>query len=417
MSLLHHLEGVLKTDLRSHIKNGGWLVIGSGIVSALSLIMSIVFANALSKESFGDYRYALGLLNVFNSFSLSGMNTAVAQAVARGFDGTLAASVRYQFKWAIPHALGGLVAAAIFWSQGNTLAALCLGLFAVFIPSSNALNTYSGFLQGRKLFSTLSTTTIIQSLAVYALVTIAVFSTRDALWLTVALITATILSNITVFSWVMWRFKPKEATDPQAITYGRNLSFLWGLRLAAEQIETFLIHGFLGPAALATFAVITTAPERLKGYIKIAPSIVLPNHANRTLAEIVPPLRKKMLLMGLGLVIISIVYILLCPLLFGWVYPLYSDAVPLAQLYGISLILGLWQIPSAIFQSQQEASVLGKILASSSIFQALIMGIGVIAGGLFGAVLGKLIFQALQLTLFVTGLEYLAKRQETASIK
>ena len=214
-----------------------------------------------------------------------------------------------------------------------------------------------------------------------------------------------------MYAWTLKKFKPNNEQDPQAITYGRNTSFLWGIRLAAEQIDTFLIHGILGPAQLATYAVITTIPERLKGFIKIAPTVALPNHANRALAEIVPPLRKKMLLLLFGLGVLSFLYAWLCPFVFTWIYPLYHDAIPLAQLYGVSLIFGIWNIPLSILFSQQESSILGRILAGSSIVQGLIMASGILVGGLLGAVVGRLVFQALQAIGLWLGVENAAKRQ------
>ncbi|MFO0765098.1 MAG: oligosaccharide flippase family protein [Patescibacteria group bacterium] len=417
MSFFQKLEQKLKINVRQHAKNSSLLAAGSFVASLMGLAISVVYANFLSKETYGEYRYVLGLLNVFNSFSLTGMNVAVAQAVARGFDGVLMASIKYQLKWAIPHTLGGLVAAGVFYCRGDMTAAVCLALIAIIVPVSNAFNTYTAFLQGRKAFTAFSASTVVQSIAVYSSIAVAVFASRHVVWVTLANIGATLAVALIMHAWTLWRFKPGTSTDQNAITYGRNVSLLWGIRMAAEQIDTFLIHGFLGPVALATYAVITTVPERLKGYIKIAPLVVLPNHANRTLADIVPPLRKKLALMTLALAGISAAYALLCPLLFGWIYPLYQNAVPLAQLYGITFIFGLSTIPLTILFSQQESKVLSNVLIGSSIAQGIIMALGLWLGGLMGAIAAKLVFQLLQTVTMIVGLEIAAKRHMALASK
>jgi O-antigen/teichoic acid export membrane protein len=415
MSFFETLEKALKINVREHAKNSGLLVVGSFIAAIIGLGVNILFANLLSKETFGDYRFILGLLNTFNSFALTGMNVAVVQAVARGYEGTLMRAVRYQLRWAIPHAIGGLIAAVFFFSQGNTTAALCLTLIALVSPISNAFNTYSAFLQGKKQFKRFTGTNIIQALTVYGTITLALIGTENIVLITLANIGATLLSNLALHAYTLYRYKPNTSADPETITYGRNLSFLWGLRLAVDQLDTFLIHGFLGPASLASYAVITTIPERLKGFIKIGPSVVMPDHANRSLSEIVPPMRKKMALLFLALAVVSAFYALLCPPVFAVIYPLYTDIIPLAQLYGISLLFGLWSIPLTILFSQQESATLNKALIASSLLQAVMMASGLWLGGLLGVVIAKLSFQGIQMAGYMIGLEIAAKRQRAVA--
>lgn len=411
MSILQQLEHRLKINVREHAKNSSLLVVGSFIAAIFGLGVNILFANTLSKEVFGEYRFILGLLNTFNSFALSGMNIAVVQAVARGHEGALASSIRYQLKWAIPHAIGGFIAASFFYAQGDTTAAFCLAAIALVMPVSNAFNTYTAFLQGKKAFEAFSTSNVIQALCIYGTIAIALIGTQNLIVITLANIGATLLTNLLFHAYTIYRYKPNTSTDKATIPYGRHISLLWGLRLAIDQVETFLIHAVLGPASLAAFAVITTIPERLKGFIKIGPSVVLPDYANRNLGEIVPLLRRKMALLFVGLSFTALGYVLLCPPVFTLIYPNYTDIIPLAQLYGISFLFGLWSIPLTILFSQQESDTLSKVLVTSSILQSVIMAIGLFLGGLVGAIIGKLLFQAIQMMGYQIGLEFAAKRQ------
>lgn len=415
MSFFTFLERKLKTNARVHAKNSLLLATGSFIASLAGLGVNILFANVLSKETFGDYRYILGLLNVFNSFTLTGMNVAVVQAVAKGYEGALRASINDQLKWAIPHTLGGFIAAAIFYVNGQPTAALCLALIAAIMPVSNAFNTYTAFLQGKKAFKAFTVSNMVQAFAVYSAIAVALLATKHIVIITLANIGATLASNLILHAYTLRTYKPNDRTEADTLAYGRKISLLWGLRLAADQVETFLIHGMLGPVSLAAFAVITTIPERLKGFIKIGPSVVLPDYANRRLSEIVPPLRKKLLLLTLGLGIVTIGYVALCPPVFRLIYPTYADIIPLAQLYGMSFLFGLWSIPLTILFSQKESETLSGILAISSVLQAAMMAIGLFMGGLLGAVIGKLSFQGMQTVAYLVGLEIAAKRQSAVA--
>lgn len=418
MPIFEMLEKALKINVREHAKNSTLLVVGSFIAALIGLGVNILFANLLSKETFGEYRYILSLFNVFNSFALTGMNVAVVQAVARGFEGTLSASIRYQLKWAILHTIGGLFAALLFLLNGQETAAICLAMIALLMPISNAFNTYTAYLQGKKAFQAFTVSNTLQALGVYAMIALALLTTKNIVIITLANISATLLINLAFYAYTVHRFKPNTVNEPSTIRFGKRVSLLWGLRLAADQVDALLIHAVLGPAALASYAVITTIPERLKGFIKIGPSVVLPDYANRTLDQIVPPLRKKLLFLLLGLGIVAAGYVLLCPPVFRIIYPHYGEIIPLAQLYGVSFLFGLWSIPLTILFSQQESDALSMVLAGSSIAQAIIMAIGLFTGGLLGVVIAKLLFQALQFIAFIFGLEYAAKHQAaTASTR
>src|SRR3989344_1043788 len=92
-------EGFFKADMVYVAKGNSWQMFGQIVTSLLSLSLIFVFANFLSKETYGTYRYILSLAGILNIFTLTGMNQSVSQAVANGKDGVLKTSVSYQLKW------------------------------------------------------------------------------------------------------------------------------------------------------------------------------------------------------------------------------------------------------------------------------------------------------------------------------
>ena len=78
-------ESLFKTDMIYLAKGGGWLVFGQAIATFLGFFVSIAFANLISKESFGIYKFVLSMAGIVGAFSLTGLGVAVTQSVAQRF--------------------------------------------------------------------------------------------------------------------------------------------------------------------------------------------------------------------------------------------------------------------------------------------------------------------------------------------
>ncbi len=124
--ILRKSEKFFKIDMVYLAKGGFWITSGQSINTILSLVLIVAFANLLPKETYGTYKYILSLAGVLNIFTLTGMNSAVARAVAVGSEGALKASVKYQLKW-------NLLMLVAFWILGGS------GVRAVF-PVLNGVN-------------------------------------------------------------------------------------------------------------------------------------------------------------------------------------------------------------------------------------------------------------------------------------
>ena len=94
-------EKYTKTDMVYLAKGGSWLVGGQVINTIAVLALAIGIANFLPKEIYGNYKYVLSLIAIIGAFSLTGMATAVTQAVAKGFEGNLKYGLKISLKWSL----------------------------------------------------------------------------------------------------------------------------------------------------------------------------------------------------------------------------------------------------------------------------------------------------------------------------
>src|ERR1041384_6093938 len=103
---LHKSENLLQTDITYLLKGGFWLSASQVIATLSGFLMSIAFANLISKEAFGIYKYALSVAGIIGALSLTGMGTAVTRSVAKGFE-SLRQGFRTNLKWSLGITVAG----------------------------------------------------------------------------------------------------------------------------------------------------------------------------------------------------------------------------------------------------------------------------------------------------------------------
>ncbi len=162
--LLRLSERYFKTDMMYLVKGGLWLTFGQ-IVSSFSIfLLAIAFANLLPKEAYGTYKYALSLAGILTALTLTGMNTAVTQAVARGFEGTLKKSFWIQLRWSVLMIFAAAGGSVYYFLRGNEVLGFALIIIGILSPILNSANTYTAYLGGKKDFKNLSRYSAISSI-------------------------------------------------------------------------------------------------------------------------------------------------------------------------------------------------------------------------------------------------------------
>ena len=97
-----------KTDMLYLASGSFWYVAGQVITSLSTLALAVAFANLVSPEVYGTYKYVLSLAGIFSIASLPGISTAIARAVARGNESVIHAATRSR----ILHACAGSAVAS-----------------------------------------------------------------------------------------------------------------------------------------------------------------------------------------------------------------------------------------------------------------------------------------------------------------
>lgn len=412
--LLPHIERFTRTDMRYIAHSGFWGNLGTLSVTLFSLVLYLVFAGHLSKETFGVYQYLLSLGAILGALTFTGMNTAVTSSVARGFDHTFTDAVRFQLRFAGAPFLVGLMGSLYYFLQGNSVLGIGLIVVSAGVPLINAWNTYSAFLLGKKDFKKVFLYNFCINVPFYTLLIGAAFITESPLVLIGINIGVQVLGYYLAWRAVQKTLTPSE-TEPGALAYGTHLSVMGAFATVANQIDAVLAFHFLGAAGLAVYAFATAIPERLGGFFKFLPGAALPKFAARTPEEVRTTIGRRLLIALPWILIVAGMYALLAPVLFTLLFPAYSDAIPYSQWYGLALGSVLTQVLVSALQAHARVQRLYVFSFLSPFLQCVLQLVGVVLFGLWGLVIGRL-FGLLVSFLLALGLVLLAPPKEASPL-
>ncbi len=332
-------ERYTKTDMVYLAKNGFWLNLNTVVVTFLAFFLSIEFSHLLPKDQFGTYQFALSLGAIVGALSLTGMNTAVTQAVARGFEGTLAKSFRIQITWSILPAIAGLALATYYYFNGNGALSLSLIIVALLLPILNSANVYAAFFLGKKDLKHAFYYSFALNLSYYGGMGLALLFTDSAPLLILVNIGINTLVTVALYLRTLQKHVANANEDPEALTYGKHLSFVNVFNTVAQQTDNIVAFHYFGAVQLAIYVFASTIPERLNTVVKSVSQLALPRFSTSNIEDIRRTIVSKTIRLLLFGLCISTVYAFAAPYIFKILFPAYLDSVPYTQVYAFAASL------------------------------------------------------------------------------
>lgn len=386
-------EKYLKTDMVYLTKGGFWLMAEKSTAILFGFLMSVAFANLMEPEKYGVYKYVLSVMGVVGAFALSGMTTAVNQAVARGFEGALKAGFRASLQWSMGMTITTLTIAMYYFYRDNDVLGISFVIAAAFAPLIGSSSLYDNFLAGKQRFDAKATYgTVRNALPPLAIIAALFFVGKDPLTIVAVYFASTAIVTYWCYQNVVRRFAPHDRTDGTTLTFGKHLSIMNMIDTLSSQADRIVTFTLLGGTALAVYSFVEVVPDQIRGLGNIVGTLALPKMSKTPLAELKRTLpRKFFILMGFSAATI-IVYVLVTPLFFKIFFPVYLSAVPYSQWYALC-ILGL---PSVLFNRalvghMRNAQLYGLKIASA-IFRMSSLIYFVLRYGLWGIVIATILY-------------------------
>ena len=412
IALLRWSEKYTKTDMVYLAQGGFWINLGSVTISLFSFFLYLAFARFLPKEVYGTYQYLLSIATIVGAFTLTGMNAALTRAVARGYEGTVGASIRFQLKWGLIPLIGSWAAGAYYLMQGNPTIGYGLLLIGVFVPLNNTLNSYGGWIGGRKDFRAGFTFNFFTNTLFYPALIITAYFSKAALALLAANLLSQAVGIIICYRAAKKKYRPNDAVDPSTLSYGGHLSLMGVFGAVAGQADSILAFHLLGANPLAIYSFATALPDRIASLVKFIPSIALPKLSLRSPEEVRRTLGPRLLWAIAGSIVIAALYILLAHLFFRIFFPAYLASVPYSMLYALGIIPTIGGIFSTALTAQRSVRALYIFNGVLPVVQLILMVVGVLWLGLWGLIIARIATYSIQFILgallffFYNGKEY-----------
>ncbi len=388
-----YLGRLFQTDIGYLVQGGSWLALGQFVASASVFVLAIAFANLIPKETYGIYKYVQSVAGILAVFGMSGMNTYIAQAVARGAEGTFLSGLGARIRWGLIGGAGALGVALYYVYMGNVLLGEAFLVVAVSTPFVDALGLYNVYLQSKKKFRESIIYFSFVQVASVATLLVTVSYTDNLLILITAYFLPPIALRLFFHLRTLVKFPPNTVDDPDALRYGTHLSVINVLGQLAGYIDAVILFHLLGAVSVALYAFALAPVDQIRTlYSKNLPALALPKLANRSMRSIDGLLIKRMLLLaGLG-VAIAIAYLFVVPYAFQIFFPKYLDAVTLSETLAVLLVIAL---PASYLAVALQAKI--HVIPPSWLYLAAIPDILHIAAlvifiplyGVYGVVIAK----------------------------
>ena len=391
--LLRKSEKYTKTDM-VYLAQSRFLLYEQIIALAGSLIIALAFANFVSQETYGMYKYALSSAALLGAITLSGIATAVSVSAAKNFDATLEVGFKAKMKYSILFIFISIAIAIYYFIQGNQLLGITFICIALFDPIIKAQELYLPFLSGKKKFLEISKYNSIRIGGTTLLLFAVLYFTESPI-----LIILTYFLSHTFFTFFLYR-KTKsnhvknQKKDSGMVSYSKHLSAANILSVVANQIDKVLVFQFIGAAELAIYSFAIFMPEQLKGFIKNIGTLALPKFSSQTMRDIKKTMMQKIIYLMLIIALIIALYILLVPFVFKFLFPQYESSIFISQIYALSLLFSaIFQ--QAIIDSQKAIKENYQLTIITSVLGIIINIVSILTYGLIGLVIGRIIQRAI----------------------
>ncbi len=404
-NFLRWTEKWTKTDMIYLTKGSFWLISSQIFSSIIAFLSSVVFANLISKELYGNYKYILSLSAIIGIFSLSGMNLAVTKAVAKGKEGTFKKAINTQIKWGILQFIASFLLFIYYLSSNNIMISYSMLIIGILSPIVNTFNTYLAFLNGKKDFRAIYIYNLLSNLSSFIIMTVAMLLYQNVIFLIFVYFFSNSIIYIYLHLKTIKKYKPNNLEDPDAISYGKHMSIINTTSIITSNIDKVLIFNFLGPTQLSIYYFATAVPDQFRGLSKIISTLSFPKFSTNYNSNIEKKIIFNIILIIISSIILVITYILISPLIYKFFFPKYSESIFYSQIFSLSIIATMASTPILTYiQAKSKIKNIYKYNIIYSIIQISLITVMTLFYGIMGIIIAKItssIINLLILLLFI----------------
>lgn len=398
-NLLRLSEKYTQTDMVYLAKGGAFLSLGQIGGILLGFILTISYANLLTPENYGFYKYILTVAGIISAFGLTGINTATIQSVSRGYEGVVRYGQKLSWRWNQIMVAISLIGVGYYAWNKNYQIAIAYLIMAVSLPIINSFN-YAGLINGKKDFSASAKYQFFRNAIPTAILLISVIFTHNPLILLAIYFIAQSATVIIQYNIALNKYRPNNKLDQSVIKYAKHLSLIAFGNNVASRLDNLLIFHLLGAAPLAFYSIASAIPDQIIGMSKNLYILALPKFSQHDKFKLKEKLLSKTIIFGLAGLVSAVAYIIISPILFKLFFIKYEDAIFISRLISLNIFLAtLGTIPATYLDSQIETKKKYTVSFLSNTTKTILMLVLIIPYGVIGLVAAELITRAITILL------------------
>lgn len=407
------LGRLTKTDVAYVASGGFWLGASQMGIGLIAFGVSIAFAHFVSKDVYGTYRFLLASFWTLTAFTMSGITSSMARAVARGAEGTYRQSFPLFIMGCLPMTAIALGGSLYYYLNQNLLLSFGMLLIALLGTLFQPSYLFGSFLEGKRAFKMNAASGIVVSIVPALALLMTMFFSENPLVFFAVYLLSNVLTGAALSIFMYTFYRPNEVKDPGLLNLSFHMSANNFLATIAGRIDELLLFHFLGPASVATYSFATALPNQVKNLANAVANIAFPKFAARPIHEIIPTLSYRMYLFTLALAGTTALYWLAAPILFSIFFPTYTNSIWYSQLFALALIPVASIIPQTLLEAHAAKKQLYILNTVGPIMQIGTLFFLITFYGLFGAVIARIVSRLFSLVLSVVLVGSYAKEPVT----
>ena len=380
----------MRFDIRYVAKGFFWFGTEYGVSIFTGIATSVAFANLLSPETYGTFKYVLALLPFLGISTLNKLDDSLTISVAKGFEGDTAGVLKTKMKWGLLGSLAGVVLSAYYYFNGDSALSLYVLAAAFFIPFFNPPLIYSNFLIGKKKFKTVSILNSFSSVFYSVAIIATVLLSKSVILILLSYFIVNSSLRFFALFYTLKKYPPNENKERKTLDYGKKLNFLEIVNIISSSLDNILVFHYLGAAELAAYAFIKKVPENMKFIPRFITTLSIPKFSNKDIGD--PAVKKEVIrkswLFFLGTAALIAVYILAAPFIFNLLFNPYKQYVFLSQIYALSFAFNFGGLYLSFIETNRNLKSVISLNLTTSVSSILVMLIFLKFYGLLGLVIG-----------------------------
>ena len=338
VNLLRWSQKYTKTDMTYLAKGGTWVLFAQGLVFLLSFLLIWVFANLLSPELYGQYKFLTTALTLLAITTLPGMNTAIVRAVAKGNSGIIPKALRTRVRFGLIGTAFAFILASYYFIQDNHTLGWLFILTALFVPFYQSYAIAPFYHNGRKDYRNYTTSAVVRRAVIVLSTIAAIIISKNIFVILAAYLVSTAVANFAVYIYTIKRFPLSDSEDEETIPYGKKLSLMTAISTISGHVDKIALWYLAGSAQVAIYAMVIALPNEIRSAFANIGILALPKMANRGKAELRESMLRKLSIYFLASIPVVLAYVFFSSYLFNLFLPQYAEYVHYSQIASLFIL-------------------------------------------------------------------------------